>query len=52
MKAAQIPLQVVKNMTSIFLLCELAFRPKLNLGTSLNLEDLSDLECEYLARYF
>ena len=32
------------------LFCELAFRPKRELGTRLNLLDLSDLECEQLFR--
>ena len=35
-----------------FLFCELAFRPKRKLGPCLNLQDLSDLDCEQLFRYF
>ena len=33
------------------LLCELAFRPKLNLGQRLHVADLTELQCEQLFRY-
>ena len=33
------------------LLCELAFRPKLNLGQRLHIADLTELQCEQLFRY-
>ena len=33
------------------LLCELAFRPKLNLGQRLHIANLTELQCEQLFRY-
>ena len=52
MKAAQIFSASSEEDDIDFLLPELAFRPKRKLGTSLNLEDPSDLECKQLVRYF